>query len=141
MSTLADIRAGLAANLSTLLGVQVSAYVLANPTLPVIWIRPSSASGTDYHRAMQDGAEDWNMLVQAYVGTVSDIAAQKKLDEFLASKGATSVKAALESDRTLGGAAEDLIVQSCSGYLEYARPDGSTALGAEWQVLVRTAGG
>lgn len=139
MSTLADVREGLRANLSSIPGAQVSAYVLSNPTLPTIWVRPAAEVVT-YHRAMGNGVENWTLLVQAYVGVPSDIGAQKKLDEFLASAGASSVKAAIESDKTLGGSANDLAVQNCSGYLEYARPDGTTALGAEWTVLVLTDG-
>lgn len=135
MTTLAAIRAGLAANLANVPGAQVSAYVLANPTLPTIWVRPATEP-VNYHQAMGNGLDEWMMLVQAYVGTPSDIGAQKQLDEFLASSGATSVKAAIESDKTLGGAASDLMVTNCSGYLEYSRPDGTTALGAEWNVRV-----
>lgn len=135
MTTLAAIRAGLAANLASVRGVQVSAYVLANPTLPVIWVRPATEP-VQYHKAMGNGHDEWMMVVQAYVGTASDLGAQKKLDELLASSGATSVKAAIESDKTLAGAAADLMVTSCSGYLEYSRPDGTTALGAEWNVRV-----
>lgn len=135
MTTLAAIRDGLRANLASIPGVQVSAYVLSNPVLPVVWIRPAS-DAVDYHRAMGNGLDEWSMLVQAYVGTPSDLGAQKKLDELLASSGSSSVKAAIESDKTLNGAASDLIVDSCTGYLEYARPDGSTALGAEWNVRV-----
>ncbi len=140
MSTLADIREGLRVNLSSIPGANVSAYVRSNPQLPQIWVLPHTDEPAEYHRAMHDGGDEWPMLVQAFVGTVSDEVAQRNLDEFLASSGDRSVKAAIESDKTLGGAAEDVVVQRCSGYREYARPDGSTALGAEWTVLVMTDG-
>lgn len=135
MSLLGDVRAGIAANLDSIEDVQISAYVLSNPTPPVIWVRPRPESST-YHRAMGDGLSELVMLVQAYVGTPTDVGAQKHLDRFLDLTGPDSVKAAVESDKTLGGVADDLVVQECTGYLEYQRPDGSTALGAEWQVLV-----
>jgi hypothetical protein len=137
--SLEAIRAGLKDNLERD-GVLVSPYVLSNPTLPVIWIRPSPTEGIEYHQAMGNGVENWTMLVQAYVGIPTDIAAQKTLDEMISSTGTNSVKAAIESDKTLGGAAHDLIVKKCSGYLEYQRTDGSVALGAEWEVLVLAAG-
>ena len=137
MASLADIRAGIAANLATLQGMNVSAYMQASPTLPMIWVRPSAPDGIEYHRAFADGVENWTMLVQAFVGVSSDIGAQKLLDTLLASSGATSVKAAIESDKTLGGAAQSLIVTTCTGYQEYGRPDGTTTwLGCEWTVVV-----
>jgi len=140
VSTLAAIREGLRSNLSSIPGVNVSAYVLSNPTYPQLWVYGPADERIIYHRAMHDGSEDWNIVVQALVGIPSDIGGQKVLDELVASSGVSSVKAALESDRTLGGAAEDLVVQSCSGYGVYPRPDGTTALGAEWAVLVMMTG-
>ena len=141
MSTsIRSIRRALAANLESIPGCQVSAYVLANPTLPTLWVRPATDEAIEYHRAMGNGVENVHMTVQAYFGTSGDIAAQERLDDLLASTGTKSVKAAIESDRTLGGAADDLVVQSCSGYQEYARPDGTTAFGAQWNVLVLTTG-
>ena len=137
MASLAQIRQGLAANLAVLDGIQVSAYVLGNPTLPTVWVRPATAEGIEYHRAFANGLENWTFTVQAFFASgISDIGAQQKLDELLASTGATSVKAALETDKTLGGLVKDLIVQTCTGYLEYGRPDGTTALGCDWTVVV-----
>ena len=137
MASLADIRQGLAANLAVLEGIQVSSYILGNPTLPVIWVRPAPSEGIEYHRAFANGLEEWTLLVQAYFASgITDIGAQKKLDELLESSGATSVKAAIESDKTLGGVAKDLKVERCTGYLEYGRPDGTTALGCDWTVVV-----
>lgn len=136
-ASLADIRQGLAANLAVLDGIQVSAYVLGNPSLPTIWVRPSPSDGFEYHRAFANGLESWTMLVQAYFASgISDIGAQKNLDALLESTGATSVKAAIEADKTLGGVIKDLKVTTCTGYLEYGRPDGTTALGCDWTVVV-----
>jgi hypothetical protein len=140
MSSLAAIRTGLAANLATLKttyrDMQVSPYVLSNPTLPCIWIKPTQGAVTEYHQAMQDGQETWTLSVQAFVGSGSDITAQTVLDELLATNGGHSVKAAIEADTTLGGTIDCLIVRRCISYIEYQRPDGSLALGAEWIVEV-----
>jgi hypothetical protein len=138
--SLQAIRQGLAANLSTLKttyrDMQVSAYVLANPVLPAIWIKPTTGAVTEYHQAMINGQETWSLSVQAFVASGGDIAAQTVLDELLATNGPHSVKAAIEADKTLGGATDDLIVRRCISYLEYQRVDGSLALGAEWIVEV-----
>lgn len=137
MASLADIRAGLAANLAVLDGIQVSAYLLSNPSLPTIWVRPAPGEGIEYHKAFANGLENWTMVVQAFFANgISDIGAQKQLDELLESSGPTSVKAAIEADKTLGGVVQDTYVQSCTGYQEYGRPDGTTALGCEWTVVV-----
>jgi hypothetical protein len=140
MSSLAAIRAGLVTNLNTLKttyrDMQISAYVLSNPTPPVIWVKPTQGNVTEYHQAMRNGQETWSITVQAFVAAGGDISAQMVLDELLATSGATSVKAAIEADLTLGGATDDLIVRRCISYQEYQRADGSIALGAEWIVEV-----
>ena len=135
MSDLGQIRLAMADALSGIPNVNVSAYMQANPTLPVIWVKPSSEPGIQYHRAMQDGVEFWTLTVQAFVGTLLDRTAQENLDRLIDRAAPHSVKAALELDKTLGGLVSILVVQSCTGYQEYARADGTTALGAEWTVL------
>ncbi len=140
MSSLAAIRAGLVTNLNTLKAtyqdMQISAYILSNPTPPVIWVKPTPGAVTEYHQAMMNGQETWSLTVQAFVASGGDITAQMVLDELLATTGAHSVKAAIEADKTLGGATDDLIVRRCISYQEYQRVDGSMALGAEWIVEI-----
>lgn len=137
MATLADVREGLAANLSAIPGCQVSAYMLANPTPPTIHLFPADIN---YDQTMGRGHDQWMFTVQAFVGSVSDIGSQKKLDEMLAPAGASSVKAAIESDLTLGGTADDLRVTTCSGYRELRREGGGPVLLAEWSVEVLVSG-
>ena len=144
--SLAAIRAGLVTNLNVLKttyqDMQISAYILSNPTPPVIWVKPTTGAVTEYHQAMQnrltlqDGQETWSLTVQAFVASGGDITAQMVLDELLATYGSHSVKAAIEADKTLGGATDDLIVRRCISYQEYQRADGTMALGAEWIVEV-----
>ena len=144
MSSLAAIRAGLVTNLNVLKtsyqDMQISAYMLSNPTLPTIWVKPTPGAVTEYHQAFEtmgnpDGQLTWSLTVQAYVAGL-DIASQQWLDELLATSGTHSVKAAIEADKTLGGACEDLIVRRCISYQEYQRTDGTTAYGSEWIVEV-----
>jgi hypothetical protein len=139
VSSLALIRAGLVTNLNTLKttyqDMQISPYILSNPTLPTIWVKPTPGGVTEYHQAMRDGQETWFITVQAFSPGL-DQAAQIWLDELVTTSGAHSVKAAIEADKTLGGAAHDLIVRRCISYQEYQRVDGSMALGAEWIVDV-----
>jgi hypothetical protein len=139
MSSLAAIRAGLVTNLNTLKttyrDMQISPYVLSNPTAPVIWVKPTQDSVTEYHQAMVNGNETWSITVQAFTAGV-DIASQTMLDELLNTSGSHSVKAAIEAEPTLGGATDQAVVRRCISYQEYQRPDGTLYLGAEWIVEV-----
>lgn len=142
MATPADIRAAMADSLRPL-GYQVSPYVLDNPTPPCAYVRSGPIS---YDKTMGRGHDDWEYIVTVLVGYVSDIGAQTKLDEFLASHGERSVKTLLESDRTLGGAVESLWVEETTGVRVYVVPPTITGgqspaqIGAEWTVRVMASG-
>lgn len=137
MTVIADIREGLRANLAPITGCQVSAYLLSNPTPPVLMIYPGP---TDYDLAMGRGLDRWTLTIQALTGLVTDIGAQQLLDQWRASTGARSVKAQAESDKTLGGAASSTRVISVTGDSIYT-PDGKGPyLGCEWTVEVLATG-
>lgn len=137
MPELSVIREGLAANLAALKGVQVSAYMLANPTPPACHVVPGE---TNYDTAMGRGADQWILRIQAFVAHSGDIGSQKLLDRMLASSGAQSVKAAVESDKTLGGMVDDLRVRRTGGYQTYIREGAPNVLGAEWEVEIIASG-
>jgi hypothetical protein len=142
---LADVRAGLVVNLNALKtgyrDMQISPYELSSPTLPVIWVKPTPGSVIEYHQTFatmsNTGQETWSFTIQAFVASGGDVAAQMLLDELLNSDGAHSLKAAVEADKTLGGACDDLIVRRVSSYQTYASVvDGGICIGAEWIVEV-----
>jgi hypothetical protein len=140
--TFEEIREGLRASLDTIPGVQVSAYVLGNPTLPAIEVVPGweGKDGIDYDKTFKRGLDALVFTVRAMVGTPTDIGAQKRLDRMIAPTGDDSVKAAVEADGTLGGVVEDVRVTECSGYKAFARDGGTVALGANWRVEVWAEG-
>lgn len=133
------LREGLAANLSTIPGIQVSPYILANPTPPCAYV---SLGPVEYDKTMRRGHDDWTFVVYVIVGVAApDVASQQRLDRMLASSGAESVKEALESDPTLGGSADDVHVVSATGPQTYERDavQGATRvsyLGVEFTVAV-----
>jgi hypothetical protein len=130
---LAAIRAALAANLATVDGLEVSAYAMSNPTPPAAEIVPGE---TAFHLASQNGLESWGFVVSVFVPTAGgDIGSQQALDAL-----AVQVRDALESDPTLAGAAQDVTVQSASGYSTYARESGGDVLGMRFQVEVYAEG-
>lgn len=133
---MAAIREALRAALRTIPGCQVSAYLLANPTLPSLMI---TAGEVEYDTAMARGLDTWTLLVQGMVALTTDEGQQKQLDKWRASSGAESVKAAVESDRTLGGVVQDARVVMVSEDRVYGI-DPNLRLGCEWTVRVLATG-
>ena|SRR6266542_2531267 len=102
MATIAEIRAGLAANLSAAYGanLEVSPYVLGQTTPPSMQVVPGEIN---YDQAMRRGLDILEFFIEIVVGSAMDQGAQVKLDTYLAPTGSSSVKTAIESDPTLGG--------------------------------------
>ena len=104
MTTVSEIRDGLAANLLTA-GVRSSATIPDNPTPPLAYV---GIQNVQYDGAFQGGLTTYNMIVSVIVSRVDERSGQNRLDGFINSAGSTSIKAAIESDRTLGSAVFDL---------------------------------
>jgi len=137
MATLKDIREGLADNLNTIDGINADAYLRSVVSPPWIEVQPGE---TEYDLAMARGLDRWTLTVRALVGATTDMGAQLLLDGMLQSSGVLSVKAAIETDRTLGGACSSLQVIRCSGYRLISREGHGPLLGAEWIVEVLATG-
>ncbi len=135
MSDLTTIRQALAGALEPLaeVGVQVSAYLLATPTPPTVQVLPRNQ---DYDLAFKRGLDKRTFTVQGFVPVNESDETQKLLDELMAPVGASSVKALLEVDKTLGGAIGGLQVTSDSGYSMQQHPAGFWTLLCEWTVEV-----
>jgi hypothetical protein len=132
---LSDVRAGLYANLQTIRldgeDLQITQYMLGGPTFPTIEV--AYPEKIEYDVASIGGAQWIVFVVRAMIGLTTDQGAQYKLDQLLDTDGPASVKAALESDTTLGGACDDIRVSGASGYMVYPRHAGDV-LGADWSV-------
>lgn len=142
MATVNEIREGLAANLAAIADVQISPYLLTDPFPPVLMILPGPPGGgdfTEYHQAMGNGLELVTFTIRAEVSVGMEVASQQKLDDFLDVQGASSVMAAVESDKKLGGLVSDLIVRrSVAGVVPPQQEGSSQKLAAEWQVDIYT---
>lgn len=106
-ATVSQVAAGLKTRLATITGVSATASKPAafnNPPLayPVLL-------GVTYHGAFGGGdfISHWTIVV--LTGRWDDERAYETLDGFLSYSGATSVRAAIEGDRTLGGIVQTLI--------------------------------
>lgn len=132
MADIADIRAGLVANLATITGLRTSAELIDNPTPPVALVNLDTI---DYDLAMQQGLTQYNFTVTVVVGRAAEREQQRKLDSYCQPTGAYSVKSAIESNRTLSGEVYDLRVVSV-GSIGSIQVNDQTYLAAEFTVTV-----
>ena len=132
MANVGTIRTALAANLSTISGLRTSAWVPDNINPPIAVIRPDSIT---FDAAFARGIDDMTFLVLVIVGRVDERSAQAKLDAYCETTGASSIKRAIESDRTLGGAVSDLRVTEMRNYTSISIGD-VIYLAAEFVVQV-----
>jgi len=119
MASISAIRSALATNLATISGLRSGAFIpdLVNP--PYAIVAPASVA---YNKALSNGLTEYNFTVTVIVGRVSERTAQSNLDAYCSPTGTSSIKSAIESNRTLGGVAYDLRVTNMRNY-------GSTTIG------------
>jgi hypothetical protein len=137
VADLSALREGLAANLGAIDDLQVSPYFISNPTFPSAFVR---AGPTAFDKSFGRGLDNIVLFVRVLVAAFGDIGPGANLDEYLAGSGPRSIKAAIESDKTLGGACQSLQVTGHEGEQEYTFDDRPSALGAEWRVEVNASG-
>lgn len=113
--SLATIRAGIAKNLGAIDNLRVSPTIPDSVNPPVVVVSLNKAS---YNQAFKVSAQlvEYNFTLTAIVSRVSERSAQERLDAYCAATGDTSIKAALEADRTLSGSAFDCRVTEMSAY-------------------------
>lgn len=125
------IRQALATNLGTIPGLRTAAEVpdLPNPPIAIV-----ALNNVSYDRAYAQGMTSYTFTVTVIVGRVAEREAQRKLDSYI-STGASSVKSAVESDKTLGGYAYDCRVVSMDSVGQLTISD-NTYLAADFTVTV-----
>jgi hypothetical protein len=73
-------------------------------------------STINYDDVFKRGMQTYTFNVLVIVGRVDERTAQNKLDSFCSSTGTSSIKLAIESDKTLGGNAFDVRVTEMRNY-------------------------
>jgi hypothetical protein len=103
------IRDKINANLATIPGLRTVENVpdIVNPPAAVVALETIEYDGT-----FQNGLTTLNFNVFVVVSRASERMAQRKLNQFVAPTGTYSVKAAVESNRSLDGTVADLRVRS-----------------------------
>ena len=136
MASVSELRAGIAANLATVAGLRTSATVPDAINPPIAVVMPASIT---YDTAFaRSGGDEYEFVVTVIVGRVDERSAQNKLDDYCSGSGASSIKAAIEVDKTLGGKAFSLRVTSLRNYTQITVGD-ITYLSAEFVVQVFSA--
>lgn len=136
IATISEIRQGLANRLKAAFptGWNIQPYVLSNPVGPTMDVMPDRIQ---YDRAMQGKADTLWFIIRVTVPSAVDQGMQKNIDALLDPRSSTSIKAAVESDKTLGGKVSYAVVRECSGYKLY-ETGGAPVLGSEFSVEVMT---
>jgi hypothetical protein len=112
MASLSAIRTGLTTNLAIIPNLRTSPNIPDAPNPPMAVVALNSIS---YDLAMARGAQKFEFTITVIVGRQSDRTAQLTLDEYVAATGVRSIKLAVESDKTLSGAAFDVRVTDMTG--------------------------
>jgi len=131
MSSISELRQGLANNLQTISGLRVVDTLpdLVNPPMAMIGL-----TKVNYNQQNQRSMAEYTFQVTVVVGRVSERTAQATLDVLVA-PGLGSVKYAIESDRSLGGKAYEVFVPELSAYGAVS-VNGVDLLSAEFSVQV-----
>lgn len=132
MADIQQLRSALATNLATISGLRTSVDIPDNPNPPIAIVQLMRA---EYHQDFRNGMTEYTFAVQVLVGRVDDRSAQRNLDAYCSSDSASSIKSAIESNRTLGGYAYDCVVTEMSSYGAILVND-TTYLAAEFAVRV-----
>jgi hypothetical protein len=109
MASIRLMRQALATNLATVDGLRTSSVIPEDPKPPVAVV---IFDRVEYDTAFARGLDMYLFKVVVVMGRVNSRGTEEALDAYLSGDGATSLKVAIQKDRTLGGEANDLRVTS-----------------------------
>jgi hypothetical protein len=132
MASITDLRAGLATRLGTISGLRTTTETPDTISPPIAII---NVANVNYDRAFQRGLDEYNFVITVIVGRVGERSAQRLLDSYVSPVAPSSVKLAIELDRTLGGKCDSLRVTDMRNYGSLVIGE-ITYLAAEFNVVV-----
>jgi hypothetical protein len=132
MASITDLRAGLATQLGTIPGLRTTTETPDTISPPIAIV---NVTNVNYDKAFQRGLDEYNFAITLIVGRVGERSAQKLLDSYVSTTGASSVKLAIELDKTLGGKCDTLRVTDMRNYGSLVIGE-ITYLAAEFNVVV-----
>ena len=132
MSDITAMSQGIANNLATISGIRTYPEIPDNPNLPAAIV---SLTSIEYDQAFAGGLTNYQFNVTVIISRVTERRAQQRVHDLIQT-GAGSVKAAIQSDRTLGGTAFDCVVTEMTNITSVTIGD-VDYLSAEFVVQVR----
>lgn len=132
MTDIQTLRDGIVTNLQTISGLRTESNMLETVNPPVAVVQLESIS---YDEAFRGGLDQYNFNVLVIVSRGADRLALRRLNEYASPTGANSIKGAIESDRSLGSAAQTLRVQTLSN-IGSLQLDNQEYYAAEFSVVV-----
>lgn len=136
MASVTALREGIAAQLDSISGLRIKAFEPDKVAVPSAAIALVSIA---WDKTMGRGMDSFEFVVRLYASRATDKGGQNRIDSYLAGSGPTSVKAAIEADRTLGGVAHTLQVTGVDNYGSY-EVGGINYYGVEFAVLIWARG-
>lgn len=130
--TASQIHAALAAATASIPGLRVADHLPEQIAPPMAVVQLETVA---YHRTMQGGTSEWTFLVSLIAGRMGERSAQRQLDGWLSWDGSQSFRAAIESDPTLGGVVQSLIVSEMASIRLLTLGD-ATYLSCDFNVTV-----
>ena len=108
-ATASQVLSGIKTRLATISGLRAFSYQPAQVNPPTAFPRLDVVR---YHGAMGGGMVEFQLTVIVIVGRYDDSRAHTDLDEYIAFTGAKRLRAVIESDQTLGGVTQNVVVAS-----------------------------
>jgi hypothetical protein len=131
-ATVTQIKQGIATALATIPGLRSYAVQPDNLNPPFAWPMLDTVT---YNGAMRGGLITHIYTVTVVVGRAAERTAQNALDGYVSYDSATSIRAALEADRTLGGVVQNLLVESANN-ISTTEGNDTTYLMVDFRVVV-----
>lgn len=109
-ATVSQVAEGIKTRLATITGLRAFSYQTEQMNAPPFAY--PELTQVEYHRAFSGGDVVMTFVIHVVVGRYTDRTAFALLDDFLSFSGAKSIRACLETDKTLGGVCQTLVLPS-----------------------------
>ena len=113
-ATITQVKDGLKARIESVSGLRAFDYQPDQVNPPFAW--PTLDEIRFHQTDFATGGVVMDFTITLVVHRQSERVAQDALDQYMTWEGAKSLRAAIESDRTLGGVCQDLIVSSAGNF-------------------------
>ena len=133
MATLTGIRQGIGTALESITSLTVKDYVPDSKEPPTAVV--GVVENIVYDSTMARGSDTYTIPIFLYVSRVDAQDSQETLDAYLAPTGSSSIKQAVESDTSLGGACDSVRVVEADNYGVY-NINNINYLGVEFEVEI-----